>query len=171
MKLLATAPFLLLNALPISARALNFFDTQSPIRVESLPVNGENPLEYCADPSAHLLQIEKVDLHPNPPLPGQTLSIKANGTLLDTVEEGAIVLLEVKYGLITLLKQQVDLCEQVKNVDIECPLEKGDLTLSKDVDLPKEIPPGKYSVLADVYTNDQRQITCLRATNIEFRRF
>lgn len=61
--------------------------------------------------------------------------------MLDTVEEGAIVLLEVKYGLITLLKQQVDLCEQVKNVDIECPLEKGDLTLSKDVDLPKEIPP------------------------------
>ena len=64
---------------------------------------------------------------------GESLSIKASGVLLDTVEEGATVLLEVKYGLITLLKQQVDLCE--------CPLEKGPLVVAKEVELPKEIPP------------------------------
>lgn len=61
--------------------------------------------------------------------------------MLDTVEEGATVLLEVRWGLITLLKQQVDLCEQVQNVDLSCPLEKGKMTLSKDADLPEQIPP------------------------------
>jgi len=38
------------------------------------------------------------------------------------------------------------------------------MTLSKTVQLPKEIPPGKYTVLADVYTKDNEKITCMTAT-------
>ena len=72
---------------------------------------------------------------------GETLTIEATGTLLDDVDEGATVLLEVRWGLITLLRQQVDLCEQIENVDLKCPLKKGELLLSKEVELPKEIPP------------------------------
>lgn len=72
---------------------------------------------------------------------GKTLSIKATGTLEKDVEEGAKVRLQVKYGLITLIKQEASLCDYVKEVDLECPLKKGDLKLTKDVDLPKEIPP------------------------------
>ena len=49
--------------------------------------------------------------------------------------------LEVKWGLITLIKQTVDLCDELKNVDLECPLEKGEMVLTKEVDLPKQIPP------------------------------
>jgi ML domain len=105
------------------------------------------------------------------------------------VEAGAYVVLQVKYGLITLVKQTVDLCDQVKNVELSCPLDAGDLTIKKDVDLPKEIPPvrvifsnpfscicisyvsgmanninqGQYTVLADAYTKDDEPITCLTA--------
>lgn len=49
--------------------------------------------------------------------------------------------LVVKWGLITLISQTVDLCEQIKEVDLECPLEKGPMTLTKDVKLPNAIPP------------------------------
>lgn len=77
--------------------------------------------------------------------------------------------LQVKYGLITLIKQTADLCDTVKNVDLECPLKKGETTLTKDVELPKQIPPGKYSVIADVYTKDEEKITCLTAS-VEFKR-
>lgn len=49
--------------------------------------------------------------------------------------------LQVKYGLIRIINQEADLCETVKNVDLECPLKKGDMVLTKDVELPKEIPP------------------------------
>ena len=39
----------------------------------------------------------------------------------------------------------------VGEVDLECPLKKDDeVTLTKDVELPNEIPPGKYTVTADV---------------------
>lgn len=71
--------------------------------------------------------------------------------------------LQVKYGLITIIKQEADLCNTVKNVDLECPIKKGETKLTKEVDLPKEIPPGKYTVIADVYTKDQEKVTCLTA--------
>lgn len=97
--------------------------------------------------------------------------------------DGAYVDLEVKYGYIRLLRTKADLCKEIKNVDLECPIEKGKISITKDVDLPKEIPPvrqlplftrwevtrltrtqGKYTVQADVYTKDDKHITCLTAT-------
>jgi hypothetical protein len=91
--------------------------------------------------------------------------------------------LQVKYGLIRLISTTADLCEQIKNVDLECPIEKGKLSITKSVDLPKEIPPvrlvsppffldallktrdsqGRYTVVADVYTKDHKKITCITA--------
>ncbi|EAW13998.1 ML domain-containing protein [Aspergillus clavatus NRRL 1] len=172
MKLLSSTAALLvcLGPLSASARSISFFDsTQAPIQVQKYPVEGDNPLEYCANPAGNILEIKSVDLSPDPPLPGQTLTINASGILNDRVEEGATVALEVKYGLITLIRQTADLCEQIKNVDLECPLEKGEMTLTKQVDLPSHIPPGRYNVHADVYSKDGRRITCLDGHNIEFK--
>lgn len=100
---------------------------------------------------------------------GQVLSITARGDLSEDVEDGAKVNLQVKYGLITIIKQTADLCNTVKNVDLECPIKKGETALTKDVELPKQIPPGKYTVLADVISKDEKKITCLKAT-VEFHR-
>jgi len=49
--------------------------------------------------------------------------------------------LQVKYGLIRLVNTEADLCEQVSNVDMTCPIKKGLTKIKKDVELPKEIPP------------------------------
>lgn len=88
---------------------------------------------------------------------GEDLIIQASGTLAEAVEEGAYVALQVKYGLIRLISTKADLCEQVANVDMECPIKKGDITITKTVELPKEIPnvrrtvpmpsPGDYFLL------------------------
>ena len=69
------------------------------------------------------------------------MSIKAKGDFKKQIEEGAKIHLQVKYGLITLINQEADLCDTLENVDLTCPLEKGEMSLTKDVDLPKEIPP------------------------------
>ena len=79
---------------------------------------------------------------------GKDLVIKAVGTLSEDVEEGSYVLLQVKYGLIRLISTKADLCEQTKNVDLECPIKEGKLELTKTVELPKEIPPVRTTVLA-----------------------
>ncbi|KAL1592289.1 Phosphatidylglycerol/phosphatidylinositol transfer protein [Paraconiothyrium brasiliense] len=137
---------------------------------EDFKVPGDNPLYFCADPKDYLLDIENVDLDPNPPLPGQTLSITAKGDFKKQVEEGSKMHLTVRYNnLITLINQDADTCETVKKADLECPLKKGEMKLTKDVDLPQQIPPGKYNVKAEVKTKDGDDITCLTA-EITFHR-
>lgn len=140
-------------------------DDQSVI-TDNLDVPGDSPLKYCNENrDDDIIRIQSVDLSPNPPqayviwrpstdgaddkcdqvltrgYSGTELVIKAVGTVYETIEEGAYVNLSVKYGLIRLINTKADLCEQIKNVDLECPIEKGIISITKSVDLPKEIPP------------------------------
>jgi len=67
-------------SLSASAFSLNINTEQHPIAIkDDLSVPGENPLEYCSDPSDYLLEIDNVDLDPNPPQayvkPSRTLSM------------------------------------------------------------------------------------------------
>ncbi|CAG8644759.1 2861_t:CDS:2 [Ambispora gerdemannii] len=110
-----------------------------------------------------ILQIEYIKINPDPPKKGKSLEINARGYLTERVDVGSYVDITVKLGLIKLLSQRMDLCEQVEKVDKKCPLEAGPQTLQKTVELPKEIPPGKYFVDAFVYTSDHRRIACLKA--------
>ncbi|TAQ84411.1 hypothetical protein B7494_g7273 [Chlorociboria aeruginascens] len=112
------------------------------------PVPGENPLTYCkSDHDNDLFVIDHVNLNPNPPSAGASLSIDVVGELLEDIEKEAYVILQVKYGLIRLVNMQTDLCDQVSNVDLECPIKKGETTISKIVDLPNEIPPVRTTLL------------------------
>ena len=72
---------------------------------------------------------------------GKSLSIKASGDVTEDIEEGAKIHITVKYGLITLINQDADFCETVQKADLQCPIKKGDLSVTKDVDIPREVPP------------------------------
>jgi len=61
--------------------------------------------------------------------------------LKDAVTKGAYVEVSVKYGLITLIRETLDLCDHVKEVELECPIDEGKQTLTKVVNIPREIPP------------------------------
>lgn len=130
-----------------------------------LDVPGKNPLKYCkADHQDDIVSIESVDLLPNPPESGAELIIRAAGTVFEPILEGAYINLVVKYGLIRLVNTKADLCEQTEKADLKCPIEKGILSVTKSVDIPKEVPPGKYTVHAEVINADEKPITCLEAT-------
>jgi len=155
----------LLCATLVTSRSLSFFeDSQSALTDDTaISVPGKNPLTFCGDPSTYILDIDYVDLDPNPPGPGDTLKIKARGIFSKDVEAGAKVFIQVKYGLITLIKQEADLCDQIGNVDLTCPLKKGPMNLTKEVEIPRQVPKGKYTVMADVYTEDNEKVTCMES--------
>ncbi|KAA8564375.1 hypothetical protein MFRU_013g00120 [Monilinia fructicola] len=158
---------LLFSSTLVAAEGLSLFGNgQKVLDDKGGAVPGNNPLTYCkADHSSDILQLDHVNLDPNPPTAGNKLTIEAVGTLSQKLEKGAYVILQVKYGLIRLINMQQDLCDQVSNVDLNCPIDEGKITITKDVDLPKEIPPGTYSVFADAYTKDGKEhIICLEAT-------
>ncbi|KAJ3091830.1 Phosphatidylglycerol/phosphatidylinositol transfer protein [Quaeritorhiza haematococci] len=66
-------------------------------------------------------------------------------------------------GVIKLLDIGLDLCEELKYVGRECPLKEGPLELSHDLDIPNEIPPGKFTVTIHVDTPQNDEITCISA--------
>lgn len=132
---------------------------------EKIP--GGSPLELCDAGSEQLLTISSLEISPNPPQRGQNLTIVGVGALGGPVEEGAYVDVTVNYGYIKLIQQTYDLCEQLPNVGMECPVQEGDYDLTKAVELPKQIPPGKYTVVARAYTAQDELITCLTGS-IEF---
>jgi len=150
-----------------SASALSFqvsYNDQKPIGLLDEEIPGNSPVKICSkDPDLDTVAIERVDLDPNPPTPGNTLHIEASGQVLERIEEGAYIVVLVKLGYITLIKKTFDFCEEVKQVDLECPIEKGPVKITKDVDLPKQIPPGKFVVTANLFTVNDVLITCLSA--------
>ncbi|KAI9658498.1 MAG: Phosphatidylglycerol/phosphatidylinositol transfer protein [Alyxoria varia] len=161
-----------LGALCLTATAVQaawFGGEQKTLDKDAQPVPGDNPLEYCKAPDDYLLEIDNVDLDPNPPKAGEKLVITASGTVLEDVDEDAKihlqVYLHVKYSLIRILDYEAALCDYVGQVDLKCPIKKGDLNLTKTVDLPSRIPNGQYTALADLYTKDHTDtLTCLSAT-------
>lgn len=103
---------LLLTPLLASALSLGKTSTVEPAQCE-FPVPGDQPLCYCEDPANYILKDVNVTLSPNPPKPGEKLIIEGTGYFTEQIDEGATVFLQVKYGLITLIKQVADMCEQL----------------------------------------------------------
>lgn len=131
------------------------------------PVPGNSPIVQCDATQPQLLDLQKVVIDPNPPAKGENLTFVATGFLAQDIVDGAYVDVDVRYGFIRLIHQTYDLCEEVTNVDMECPIKKGEQVISKLVEIPAEVPPGKYMVNARAYTGEDVLIACLSAT-VEF---
>ncbi|KAI5968812.1 NPC2 [Candida margitis] len=146
-----------------------FFNIQSDSHVvdDTKPVPGKSPIEVCDYSSKQLLTLDEIVISPNPPEAGVNLTFTAKGTIDKTITDGAYVEVDVRYGFIKLIHQTYDICKEITKVDLECPIEKGKQVITKEVEIPEEVPPGKYFVTARAYTKDDEYITCLTAT-IEF---
>ncbi|SGZ47661.1 CIC11C00000005897 [Sungouiella intermedia] len=131
------------------------------------PVPGNSPIIQCDAKTPQILDLQRVVIDPNPPAKGQNLTFVATGFLSEDITDGAYVDVDVRYGYIRLIHQTFDLCEEVTNVDLECPIKEGQQIISKLVEIPNEVPPGKYIVNARAYTKEDVLITCLSAT-VEF---
>lgn len=131
------------------------------------PIPGNSPIINCDAASHQILDLRSVIIDPNPPVKGQNLTFVAQGFLSEDVTDGAYVDVDVRYGFIRLVHQTFDLCEEIQNVDLECPVKKGVQSITKLVLIPEEVPPGKYLVNARAYTKHDKLITCLTAT-VEF---
>lgn len=150
----------------VAANPLLAYGADQKILGDDLKVPGLNPLSFCEKQDNYILKIDHVNLSPSPPLPsvsglvhflerclsanhkfsGHKLIIEAKGNFTQEVVEGAYVVLEIKYGLITLIHQQADLCKQIDNLDktdVKCPLD-GVKLLTKEVKLPSTIPPVRH---------------------------
>ncbi|KAJ8084100.1 hypothetical protein PM082_002867 [Marasmius tenuissimus] len=118
--------------------------------------------ESCGGPD-DIIQINSIEVSPDPPQPGKELSVKVNGVAKEQVEDGATADVVVKLGLIKLLSKKFNLCEEARkaNASIQCPIEAGTHEVTQVVELPKEIPKAKFKVNAQGYTKDEEDLFCV----------
>ncbi|KAG9053006.1 Phosphatidylglycerol/phosphatidylinositol transfer protein [Serendipita sp. 407] len=116
----------------------------------------------CGSPD-DLIEVQSLEISPEPPKPGQPLEITAKGIVKQTLEEGTYADVLVKIGLIKLLSKRFDVCEEARNANatIQCPVEPGEYTVVQTVDLPKEIPPAKFNVHVNAYNADDASAVCV----------
>lgn len=131
--------------------------------LDDRPVPGDSPIVQCEVHAKQILALNLVTITPNPPQKGANLTFIAEGFVLQDIEDGAYVEVDVRYGYIRLIHQTFDLCEEIQKVDMECPIKKGKQTIIKEVEIPNEVPPGKYIINAKAFTKDDVFITCLNA--------
>ncbi|KAL7747111.1 hypothetical protein RI367_007469 [Sorochytrium milnesiophthora] len=122
-----------------------------------------NDFHLCPrhDPKDDLFTITRAEISPDPPKQGEELHVELEGELKTRLEQGSTIHLTVKMNkFIQLLKKDFDLCEQVKAVGAECPLEKGPISLSGTFDIPRGIPPAVYTAFAEITDQDGQHVIC-----------
>ncbi|KAH7931043.1 hypothetical protein BV22DRAFT_999375 [Leucogyrophana mollusca] len=157
-----------LSSISLLVTALaGFACASSPSGQEALaesPVHTTESWGYtdCGLPS-DLIQIKSISVKPDPPKPGQDLTVTVVGTAQDVIEEGAYADVVVKLGLIKLLQKRFDVCEEARtaNASVQCPVTKGDYTVEQTVALPREIPQAKFTVSVRGYTAEEEDMVCL----------
>jgi hypothetical protein len=80
--------------------------------------------------------VESYKFDPNLLVKGENLSIEVNGTLSKVIDVGAYVNLKVKYGILTVARKTIDLCEKISALNRVCPLKKGHFHISEVVKVP-----------------------------------
>ncbi|KAI9487665.1 MAG: ML domain-containing protein [Benjaminiella poitrasii] len=169
MKLTAAIIFGTLASL-ISASYLPEFVIQDDNELANIMEDSTKLIKNCGD-AKDLLTIDYVSLTPDPPVKGKELEIDFKGYLSETVPNGTYVEIVVKYGVVRLFQKKFDFCDKIQEIDEKCPIPKGDLTFTKVVSLPKEIPPGKYTVRAEIFTPKKKRVTCLIGQTVFPRMF
>ncbi|KAJ1735186.1 hypothetical protein LPJ61_000680 [Coemansia biformis] len=106
-----------------------------------------------------LLNIDYVKLDPEHPKRGTAVHLNALAYVKDRIES-ATANIKVKYGFITLLNRNYDLCQELKtNLNRTCPVDAGPIEVNVDVDIPGFIPPGWFHLDATAWRDsDQRQL-------------
>ncbi|CUA69656.1 Phosphatidylglycerol/phosphatidylinositol transfer protein [Rhizoctonia solani] len=154
---------------PLAVSALSFTRPD-------LVLNGQSPIftqsrwgwTDCGLPSDGV-SIKSIEVTPDPPKPGQDLTVKVVATSSKEIQEGAYADVVVKLGLIKLLQKKFDICEEARNANatIQCPVGKGDHEVVQTVALPREIPRAKFTVDVKAYDADEEDLACVKL-NVDF---
>ncbi|KAJ2764091.1 hypothetical protein IWQ56_004615 [Coemansia nantahalensis] len=106
-----------------------------------------------------LLDIDYVALDPEQPRRSTPVHVNALAYVKDHIDS-ATANIKVRYGFLTLLNRNYDLCAELKtNLNKTCPVDAGPVEVSVDVDVPGFVPPGWFHLDATAWRDsDKRQL-------------
>jgi len=151
--------------LALFAAAIPATGEQTPLAPSDPHTSGGWEWKDCGE-ATDLVDLKSITIKPDPPQPGQNLTVTASGYVSKTIQTGATADVVVKLGYIKLLTKSFDICDEAEkaNATVQCPVEPGDYEVIQTVALPKEIPPAKFNVNVNGYNPDEEKLMCVDIT-------
>lgn len=122
--------------------------------------------EWCNDVDArqYLMELEAVELSPDPPILGTNLTFHGTGSLNGPVTNGSYVDVSAYLGFLRVYAERMDLCEvlDTNNVQVRCPMEPGQYDITHVVEIPSgRVPPIPFRFKITGMSQDNKQIACI----------
>ncbi|KZP01496.1 hypothetical protein CALVIDRAFT_7717 [Calocera viscosa TUFC12733] len=110
-----------------------------------------------------LISIEHLSISPDPPRPGEPVSVFVSGRTSEMIQRGAQYFSEVKYGSSVLSKGWHDFCGLTLESGYYCPILPGEFHLDETFELPSNIPSGKFTILTIGQTREGAEMFFVRS--------
>lgn len=124
--------------------------------------NGNFEYIIC-DETSNTFKLTEFRMEPDVPTKGVDIKLILNGILNENILDGSEIYLNVRYRTIKLLTKKMNLCrelENAKNIDIKCPITRGDKKLEYKFTIPEEVPSGEYMIDLLLKNVDKTNIFC-----------
>ncbi|KAI9297391.1 hypothetical protein K502DRAFT_323303 [Neoconidiobolus thromboides FSU 785] len=123
---------------------------------ECRPLLGNAVLD-CGLPS-DLLHISKVSITPQVPVRGQKITVTLTGELSDEIPDGTTAHVIAKNGDVTVIDKSYNFCTVVGSGQNKCPIKKGPVTTTKEIEIPAGLPDGSYIIDGTINTPAKKQV-------------
>ena len=127
------------------------------------PFTGVPTITYCNTTSTPLI-INSFTISPDDIEPDETVTATLKSTLVgETVTSGTIKVTGTvdKYPI---LNEQYDLCDELPNVGLSCPLAPGPYDISEQVQIGSIPISGTATATAELYDQSSNELACISMT-------
>lgn len=114
-----------------------------------------------------LFHIHAFSMTPDPPKRSRQLAVRVAGELSETLQ-GGLLNYTVMYGVIPIVQDSLELCEALRMEPKipQCPLKGGNWDVTHEVEMPREVPFGRYTVKAQAWSPQGKRIFCVEGTTV-----
>lgn len=120
--------------------------------------------EMCKEEASNF-KLEYIELLPNPPRKKNELQIKIKGYTGVDITDGVILDTIIKYQRLTIIKKRFDVCKELNDpknhFPIKCPIIKGEKIIEYKLEIPNNIPNGKYNINLEL-KNEKDLFFCIK---------
>ncbi|KAJ3150505.1 Phosphatidylglycerol/phosphatidylinositol transfer protein [Geranomyces michiganensis] len=143
----------------ITSILLAVFTAASALAAPASVILKDNQVKNCGK-ATDAFHLTSLDFVPNPPVPGQPITVHLVGSLDKAIQDGATIDATVSLGFIPLINKHFNVCETLATANISCPVAVGPVDIAQTMTLPDSVPSGTYTIKLVAKNADSSPLGC-----------